>query len=118
MAEHIAPKRLYYVVFLALLCLTGLTTGVAYIDLGVWNTAVALTIAICKASLVAIFFMHLRWTGSMMRVVLVAAVFWLAIMLSLTLTDALSRDWLGHEHGWQTSTSVTMTHPVLAASKR
>lgn len=109
MAEHVAPKKIYFTVFAGLLCLTALTTGVAYIDLGPWNVVVALAIAICKASLVAIFFMHLRWSASMMRVVAFAAIFWLSILLTLTLTDVTSRSWLGPLHGWQASASVSQT---------
>lgn len=118
MAEHIVPKKTYYIVFGTLLCLTGATTGIAYIDLGVWNTAVALAIAVGKASLVAIFFMHLRWSVGMTRIVACAAIFWLCIMLALTLGDAFSRNLLGPERGWQSSTTITITHPLLTANKR
>ena len=109
MAEHIAPKRLYFFVFGSLLVLTLLTWRIAYIDLGQWNTVVALSIAVLKAGLVATFFMHLRWSGSMMRIVVCAAVFWLAIMITLTLGDILTRNRVSPAHGWQASAAVVQT---------
>ena len=106
MAEHIAPKKLYFFVFGSLLVLTLLTWQIAYVDLGPWNTVVALAIAVGKASLVAMFFMHLRWSGSMMRIVVCAAVFWLAIMITLTLGDVLTRGRVEPSQGWHTSAVV------------
>jgi len=111
MAEHIAPKKLYFFVFGSLLVLTLLTWRIAYVDLGQWNTVVALAIAVGKASLVAIFFMHLRWSGSMMRIVVCAAIFWLAIMMTLTLGDVLSRNRVVPSQGWQTSAVVSHAAP-------
>ena len=57
-----SPRRLYLLHFRRALALTALTTGMAYVDLGKWNTIVALVIACCKATLVVLFFMHLRWS--------------------------------------------------------
>ncbi len=114
MAEHIAPKRLYFIVFGSLLILTLLTWRIAYIDLGPWNTVVALAIAVCKAGLVATFFMHLRWSGSMMRIVVCAAIFWLCIMITLTLGDVLTRNDVTHVHAWKSPAAVlhTTTQPT------
>ena len=106
MSEHIAPKKLYFFVFGSLLVLTLLTWRIAYIDLGQWNIVVALAIAVFKAGLVATFFMHLRWSGSMMRIVVCAAVFWLAIMITLTLGDVLTRNKVRPASGWQSSAAV------------
>ncbi len=107
MAEHIAPKKLYFLIFLILGILTGVTTAVAYVDLGhPWNTVVALIIAGCKASLVGLFFMHLRWSSPLMRLVCVAALFWLAILITLTLSDEFTRDWTLKPQGWETSSAV------------
>jgi len=114
MVEHIAPKRMYFFVFGSLLVLTLLTWRIAYVDLGPWNTVVALAIAVCKASLVALFFMHLRWSGSMMRIVVCAAIFWLAIMMTLTLGDILTRNLVSPSHGWQSP--ATVSHTALPAS--
>ncbi len=109
MAEHIAPKRLYFFVFGSLLVLTLLTWRIAYINLGQWNTVVALAIAVLKAGLVATFFMHLRWSGSMMRIVVCAAIFWLAIMITLTLGDILTRNCVSPARGWQASAAAGQT---------
>ncbi len=103
MQGHVVPKKTYFIVFGLLLALTALTTGMAYVDLGPWNTIVALTIACCKATLVALFFMHLRWSPRVMRVVLLSALLWLAILISLTTTDFFSRDWTPIPEGWESS---------------
>lgn len=100
MSEHIVPTRLYVAVWIALLCLTGLTTGVAYIDLGIFNTVVALSIAVVKMLLVVLFFMHVKYISGIPRVVMVAAIFWLAIMMSITLADELTRGWTPMSHSW------------------
>lgn len=109
MSEHIAPKKLYFFVFGSLLVLTLLTWRIAYVDLGQWNTVVALTIAVLKASLVATFFMHLRWSGSMMRIVVCTAIFWLSIMITLTLGDVLTRGRVEPAQGWHASAAVMQT---------
>lgn len=113
MSEHIAPRKLYFFVFFSLLILTLLTWQIAYIDLGKWNTVVALFIAVCKASLVGAFFMHLRWSASMVRLVLFAAIFWLAIMITLTVGDFFSRT---NVQPWQTS--ATVSHQMLPSVRR
>lgn len=113
MSEHIAPRKLYFFVFFSLLVLTLLTWQIAYIDLGKWNTVVALIIAVCKASLVGAFFMHLKWSASMIRLVLFAAIFWLAIMITLTIGDFFSR---ANVQPWQTSSTVS--HQMVPSVKR
>lgn len=84
-------KRTYYSVFGALLVLTLLTTGIAYADLGPFNVAVALTIAVVKALLVVLFFMHLKHSSHLVQIFAGAGVFWLLILLTFTLSDYLSR---------------------------
>jgi cytochrome c oxidase subunit 4 len=87
--------KVYYGVFAALLVLTLTTTGVAYVDLGgVWNVAVALTIAFIKALLVALFFMHLRYSSRLTWLFAGAGIFWLATLLDLTLSDYFTRGWI------------------------
>jgi len=103
MLGHVVPKRTYFLIFGALLALTALTTGVAFIDLGEWNTIAALAIAACKATLVALFFMHLRWSARLMRLVLLSALLWLAILISLTTTDVFSRYWTPVPTTWESS---------------
>ena len=100
--EHVVPISTYVGVFLALLVGTGLTTYVAYIDLGVFNTVVALLIAVIKMSLVVLFFMHLKYNKGLSRIVIFGAFFWLAIMMSITLADELSRTWTPTVDGWST----------------
>ena len=103
MQGHVIPKKIYFFIFGTLLALTALTTGMAFIDLGTWNTVVALLIACCKATLVVLFFMHLRWSPRLMGVVLLSALLWLAILISLTTTDFFSRGWTPIPESWGSS---------------
>jgi cytochrome c oxidase subunit 4 len=101
MASGVVPQKTYFLVFAALLVLTAVTTSVAFVDLGgAWNTAVALLIACCKATLVVLFFMHLRWSSGLMRLVLPSVLLWLAILICLTLADFASRGWTGTPQPW------------------
>ncbi len=81
MSQQIVPVKTYVFVFASLIGLTLLTTGVAFIDLGPFNTVAALAIAFAKMLLVVLFFMHLRHSCGLMRVVVVAAFFWLALLI-------------------------------------
>ena len=101
MSGHVVPKKLYILVFAGLIVFTGLTTGVAFVNLGKWNTVVALAIAVCKASLVVLFFMHLRWSSGLMRMVLLSAFVWFAILITLTLSDVFTRDWTPVPSNWE-----------------
>jgi cytochrome c oxidase subunit IV len=101
MSEHIVPVKLYLGVFFALLCLTALTTGAAFIDLGAeLNTVVALAIAVAKALLVILFFMHVKYSSGLTKIVIVAGFFFLAILVSLTLADELTRGWTSNPGAW------------------
>jgi cytochrome c oxidase subunit 4 len=93
MSEHIVSKKVYYVIFGALMLLTGLTVWVANIDLGSekLNTVVALAIAVTKAMLVVLYFMHVRYSSRLTWVVVAGGFLWLIIMIGLTLSDYLSR---------------------------
>jgi cytochrome c oxidase subunit 4 len=101
MLGHVVPKKLYILVFAALIVFTGLTTGIAFINLGQWNTVVALAIAVSKASLVVLFFMHLRWSSGLMRMVLLSAFVWFAILVTLTLSDEFTRQWTPVPSSWE-----------------
>ena len=90
---HIASKRSYFAIFAILLVCTYLTWQVAFYDLGPLNTVVALGIAVFKAVLVVLFFMHVRHGARLTWVVILAAVFWLALMLGVTMSDYLTRGW-------------------------
>jgi cytochrome c oxidase subunit IV len=90
---HIGSKRSYFAVFAILVGCTYLTWQVAYFDLGPLNTVVALGIAVFKAVLVVLFFMHVRHGTRLTWVVVLAGVFWLAILLGITMSDYLTRGW-------------------------
>ena len=94
MSEHIIAPRVYYTIFFILAVCTYLTWQVAVFDLGPLNTVAALAIAIFKATLVVLFFMHVRYSTRLTWVVVLGSVFWLAILLALTLSDYLTRPWL------------------------
>ena len=91
---HVAPKSLYYAVFAALIVGTVLTYAAALVDLGFLNNIVMLTIACAKATLVILFFMHVRWSTRLTWVVVMSGFFWLLILFSITMTDYMSRGWL------------------------
>jgi cytochrome c oxidase subunit 4 len=92
MSEHVLSSKLYVGIWAILLCLTVITAAVAFVDLGPLNTVVALFIATLKASLVVLFFMHVKYTGEKMtKVVVVSALFWLLILLALSLADYTTR---------------------------
>jgi len=93
MTSQLLPLRVYVTVFAVLLALTGLTTFVARIDLGFFNVIVALTIAVAKALLVALFFMHLAHMKHRTQLVAGAGILWLLILIALTMSDVLSRAW-------------------------
>jgi cytochrome c oxidase subunit 4 len=91
----ISPK-VYVAVFVALLILTALTTGVAFLDLGgAGNVAAAMTIAVVKTALVMLYFMHLRYSSYLTLLFAGAGIFWLGILIVLTVSDYLSRGWVG-----------------------
>jgi cytochrome c oxidase subunit IV len=90
---HVSSTRSYYVIFATLMLSTYLTWQVAYFDLGALNTVVALAIAVFKAVLVVLFFMHVRHSSHLTWVVVLAGVFWLAILLVITMSDYLTRGW-------------------------
>jgi cytochrome c oxidase subunit 4 len=92
--HHVAPKRLYYMIFLALIVGTVLTVVAAAFDLGPLNNIVMLTIACTKATLVILYFMHVRWGTRLTWVVAASGFFWLLIMVTFTMTDYMSRGWL------------------------
>ena len=94
MSEHADSVGTYTLVFLALIVLTGVTTAVAYVDLGPFSVIVALAIAVLKMLLVALFFMHLRHSTILTRIVVGGGLLWLAILIVLSLSDLLTRGWL------------------------
>ena len=92
MSEHIVTFKTNVAVWLALLALTGVTTGVAFIDLGPLNSVVALVIATCKALLVVLIFMHVKYASDkLVKVVVISALFFLMLLLGLSLADYSTR---------------------------
>jgi len=98
MSDHVVPVRVYLLVFAALMVGTITTYFAAQYDMEKafhtsfpLNSLVALTIAVTKAVLVILFFMHVKYSSRMTKVVVVAGFFWLGIMLTITMSDYLFR---------------------------
>lgn len=92
---HRITLRVYFAVFATLMVLTAVTVWISSVDLGPLNTVAALGIAAVKATLVVLFFMHVRWAPRLIWLVVVAGFFWLGILLVLTMADVATRGWLG-----------------------
>ena len=84
---------MYVAVFAILIILTLTTVVVAEIELGPWNVVVALGIAVIKATLVILFFMHVKDSSALTKLIVVAGFFWMAILFGLTFNDYISRGW-------------------------
>jgi cytochrome c oxidase subunit IV len=95
MSEHIDSVKTYIMVFAGLIALTLLTTSVAFVDLGSFSVVAALGIATGKMLLVALWFMHVRHSSRLTKLVLCGAMLWLAIMLVFTMADIWTRGALG-----------------------
>lgn len=100
MSHPIVPVRVYTAVFLALLFLTAATVAASKLELGEFNFVLAMTIAVIKASLVVWFFMHVSQATSLTRLFVVAGLFWMTILIVLTLSDYFSRGWVPHGFWW------------------
>ena len=95
MSEHIVTLRIYVTIFLALLVGTTLTVWAGLHDFpGKLNVIIALTIAVIKATLVVLYFMHVRYSSRLIWVVFTSALFWLAILFAFTFSDYWTRGWL------------------------
>ncbi len=92
-SSHVVPVRVYILVLSLLFVFTVITVLAAFVELGPLNTPLALAIAIFKASIVVLFFMHVRYNTPLMWVFAGAGFFWLLILLALTMQDYVSRDW-------------------------
>ena len=109
MAGHISPLKTYYTIFGSLMALTAITVSVAFVPLGPLNFPVALGIAILKATLVILFFMHVKYSSRLTKLVCGVSFFFLVILFGLTLTDYLSRGWFAAPGGTATAgTQVTI----------
>src|SRR5262245_26772480 len=108
MAERVASRASYLLVFALLIGLTGLTVAASFVHLGRWHLLVALTIAGVKATLVVLYFMHVLHGSRLIGLVIVAGLFWLGILMALTFSDYFTRDWLrgaSQEYQMQPGTS-------------
>ncbi len=115
MSGHVVPVKTYLGIFVALLALTALTTGVAFVDFGdihtgiplihviPLNTVVALAIAVVKMLLVILFFMHVKYSSGLTKIVVMAGFLFLAILVSFTLADELTRVWTPEAGAWNSA---------------
>ncbi len=93
--EHVDSVATYTSVWVTLLIATAVTSAVAFVNLGPFSVVVALAIAVCKMLLVALFFMHVRHSTKLTRLVVLGGLLWLGILITLSMADFISRGWLG-----------------------
>ena len=91
--HHIVSPGIYIVIILALLVLTGVTVGASYLELGVFNPIIALAIAVVKATLVVLFFMHVKYSSRLTMLTVGAGLFTFMALVGMTLSDYISRAW-------------------------
>ena len=94
MSEHIVSIRIYVTIFALLMVLTATTVAVAFVDLGPLNNVVALAIAVTKAVVVILYFMHVRYSTRLTQLVVSAGFVWLVLLIVFTLSDQMTRGWL------------------------
>jgi cytochrome c oxidase subunit 4 len=92
--QHVIPLGIYVGIWATLMFLTALTVFVSFIELHDWNIVLALVIATIKGTLVMLFFMHLFYSSKLTKVTVIAAIFFLFLLLALSMTDYLTRSWL------------------------
>jgi cytochrome c oxidase subunit 4 len=92
--HHTMTPRTYLLVFTALIALTALTVGLSFLELGGWHTVIGLLIGAVKAVLIGLFFMHLLHAPRLTWLIALSGVYWLGILLGLTMTDYVSRGWM------------------------
>lgn len=92
--HHVVPVRVYIVIFLSLMVLTTLTVLASFKNFGPGNTVIAVSIAMIKASLVVLYFMHVRYNDNIVRIAVFAGFLWLGVLIVLTLSDYIARGWL------------------------
>jgi cytochrome c oxidase subunit 4 len=94
MSAHVTPLKVYIGIFLTLMVMTAVTVAVAYVNLGQMNKVVALGIASFKATLVVLYFMHVKYQSRLTKLIVVTGFFFLAILLGMTMIDYGSREWV------------------------
>ena len=101
MSETIVAKKTYILVWLSLLVLLGATVGMAYIPLGRLNAVLAVSIAVTKAVIIILFFMHVRYSPRLLWIFVCAGFFWLSILFALSLGDYLTRVYMPFPTDWK-----------------
>ncbi len=92
--HHVSPVSLYIGVFLTLMVMTGVTVGAAYVDMGFLNLPVAVAIACFKATIVILYFMHVKYSSQLVKVTACTGFFFLIILFGITMSDYMTRDLL------------------------
>ena len=92
--QHVIPGAVYVGIWAILMVLTAVTVFASFLELHEWNIVLALVIATIKATLVVLFFMHLYYSSKLTKVTVIAAMFFLFLLLALSLTDYLTRSWM------------------------
>lgn len=90
---HIVSPKIYLVIAGCLLVLTAATTAISYVELGVFNAVVALAIAVLKATLVVLFFMHIKYSSKLTKLTVASGIFTFLVLITMTMTDYLTRAW-------------------------
>jgi cytochrome c oxidase subunit IV len=96
--EKVVEPKVYVWTCIALLALLASTWMIAYVDLGPFNLIVALAVAITKAIVIALFFMHIKGSSRLLHLAAIAGVIWLLFLISLTLGDYSTRGWVPLNH--------------------
>ena len=91
MSQHVIPQRVYYLIFVTLILLTLVTVDVAFYNFGFLNIYIAMAIATVKATIVALYFMHLRYNPRLTWLFAGAGLLWLLILFVLTIADYITR---------------------------
>ena len=91
--HHIVSPRVYLLIFGTLLLCTGLTVWAAFTEMGWLNPVVAIAIACFKATLVVLYFMHIRYSSTLMKLTVCAGVFTFLVLITMTMSDYISRAW-------------------------
>lgn len=92
-AHHVVPLRIYFTIFFLLIVLTGFTVFVSKFDFGIMNLPVALSIAIVKATLIMLFFMHVKYSSRLTQLFVLSGFFFMGILFFFTFCDYLTRAW-------------------------
>jgi cytochrome c oxidase subunit 4 len=96
--ETTTHPKIYWKNCIALMLLLGLTWSIGYVNLGQFNLIIGLTISITKALLVALVFMHIKWSSRLLRLAAIVGVIWLLILITFTLGDYFTRGWVPLNH--------------------